>query len=139
MRGTVLVTVVLLLFAPVPRARGESGLEFDVRVEPSRDRQVIEGFGGSLAYWGYNADETALRHALVDLGATIVRVPAEVSQPGDPEAYRAALRRVARVAPGTRVYLTFWQPRSRERIKPEVWLDLDADGKYRLKPGLAGA
>ena len=92
---------------------------YDIRVEPSRDRQVIEGFGGSLAYWGYNADEVALRHAFGGVGATIVRVPGEVSQSGDPDAYREAVRRVAKVAPGTKIDVTFWQPRSKDKPRPE--------------------
>ncbi len=110
-----------------------------IRVEPSRDRQVVEGFGGSLAYWGYNADEDALRHVLGDVGATIVRVPGEVSQSGDPDAYRAAVRRVARVAPGVRFFLTFWQPRSKDKPRPEDWLDVDEQKKYRLRPAMTAA
>ena len=110
-----------------------------IRVEPSRDRQVVEGFGGSLAYWGFNADEVALRHALGEVGATIVRIPGEVSQSGDPEAYRETLRRVAKVAPGAKIYLTFWQPRSQDKPRPDDWLDVDETQKYRLKPALTSA
>ncbi len=76
---------------PVPKPTGsraqagdEPATTLEVRVERSRDRQVIDGFGGSLAYWGYNADEAALRIAFEDLGATIVRIPAEVAQRGRP-------------------------------------------------------
>ena len=131
---------------PVPKPTGpraqagdEPARTLEIRVERPRDRQVIDGFGGSLAYWGYNADETALRHAFEDLGATIVRIPAEVPKEGDPDAYRDVLRRVAKVAPEAKVYLTFWQPRSEDRPQPEDWLDSDAEGKYRLKPAMAAA
>jgi hypothetical protein len=79
---------------------------------------------------GYNADEVALRHALGDVGATIVRIPGEVSQSGDPEAYRGALRRVARVLPAAKIFLTFWQPWSKDRPRPEDWLDVDEQKKY---------
>ncbi|MEA2630048.1 MAG: glucuronoarabinoxylan endo,4-beta-xylanase [Chloroflexota bacterium] len=141
MRGTLLVVAALIPLAPGSKsaAGDEPAGTLEVRVERPRDRQVIDGFGGSLAYWGYNADETALRCALDELGATIVRIPAEVTQAGDPDAYRDALRRVAKVAPEAKVYLSFWQPRSKEKTRPEDWLDLDASGKYRLKPAMAGA
>jgi O-glycosyl hydrolase len=111
----------------------------EVRVERSRDRQVIDGFGGSLAYWGYNADERALRLAFEELGATIVRIPAEVAQSGDPAAYRSAIERVTKVAPEAQVMLTFWQPRSQDQTATEQWLDVDDAGKYRLKPERAAA
>jgi O-glycosyl hydrolase len=125
--------------SPHVRARDEPALALDIRVERSSDRQVIDGFGGSLAFWGFNAGELALEHAFGELGATIVRIPAEVSRSGDPEAYRNALRRVARVAPMAKVVLTFWQPRSRNQLEPEKWLDVDTSGKYRLKPAMAAA
>src|SRR4051812_9927927 len=76
--------LVLMAFVSSSRAADGPATGLEVRVERSRDRQVVDGFGGSLAYWGYNADETALRHAFDDLGATIVRIPAEVPQEGDP-------------------------------------------------------
>src|SRR5947209_20043897 len=109
MRGVILLVAALIPAAsgPVATAGDESDGAIEIRVERPRDRQVIDGFGGSLAYWGYNADETALRLALDDLGATIVRIPAEVASAGNPDAYRDALRRVARVAPEAKVHLTF--------------------------------
>src|SRR3712207_5773045 len=121
MRMPVLVVVALIPMASGSRApAGDEGARtLEVRVERAREWQVIDGFGGSLAYWGYNADETALRHALTDLGATIVRIPAEVPKEDDPEVYRAVLRRVAKVAPEAKVFLSFWQPRSKDRRKPE--------------------
>ncbi|HEX8199315.1 MAG TPA: hypothetical protein VF590_02425 [Isosphaeraceae bacterium] len=132
-------TAVCLVPGAAARAGAEPAATVDVRVEPARDRQVIDGFGGSLAFWGYDADEASLRLAFEDLGATIVRIPAEVPRSGDPDAYRAVLRRVAAVAPEAQVYLSFWQPRSQDQIRPEDWLDVDAEGKYRLKPGRTAA
>jgi len=77
MRGMVFAVAGFMLMAPSPRAQAgdESVTALDIRVERSRDRQVIDGFGGSLAYWGFDADLAALRHAFGDLGATIVRIP----------------------------------------------------------------
>src|SRR4051794_29294307 len=101
MRATPLAVAALVPMTFVSSSQAADGpaTVLEVRVERSRDRQVVDGFGGSLAYWGYNADETALRHAFDDLGATIVRIPAEVLQEGNPDAYRDVLRRVAKVAP----------------------------------------
>jgi O-glycosyl hydrolase len=138
MRGRFLALTALILTSLGAWAGADPVTAIEVRVEPTRDRQAIDGFGGSLAYWGYNADEATLRQAFADIGATIVRIPGEVSQSGEPAAYREALRRVANVAPRARVYVTFWQPRSQDRPRPEDWLDLDAANKYRLKPAMAG-
>src|SRR5688572_24068370 len=90
----------------------------DVRVHPAHDRQTIDGFGGSLAYWGYDADDAALRYAFEDLGATLVRVPGDVNSEGDPDQYRAAMRRVAKLAPQAKVMVSFWQPRTAAKPDP---------------------
>ena len=134
MSSSVAMAAALVLTATAP----DDGLAaaIEVRVERDRERQVIDGFGGSLAYWGFNADEEALRVAIEEVGATIVRIPGEVSQSGDPDAHRPVLDRLKRVAPDAKVYVTFWQPRSADRPRPEGWLDLDAENKYRLKPEL---
>src|SRR4051812_33277707 len=102
---------VLLLFLGVPglQAAPRNATALTVEVKRSRERQVMEGFGGALAFWGYDADEEALRYGFDDLGATIVRVPGEVQTSGSPEEYRAVLRRVARIAPKAQVLLSFWQ------------------------------
>lgn len=141
MRGTPLTIAAFVPLALVSssQAAGRPATVLEIRVGRDRDRQVIDGFGGALAYWGYNADEAALRLAVEDLGATIVRIPAEVTQAGDPDAYRDVVRRVAKVAPEAKVYLSFWQPRSKDRTRPEDWLDLDAAGMYRLRPAMAAA
>lgn len=126
-------------FAPLAVAAADEPAALTVRVERPHDRQVIDGFGGSLAYWGQPPDPTALRVAFDETGATIVRVPAEVAHVGDPDVYLDVLRRVAGVAPEAKVYLTFWQPRSIEKRKAEDWLDSDSEGKYRLRPAMTAA
>src|SRR3954470_18403090 len=87
----------------------EAAAAVHVHVHPAHDRQTIDGFGGSLAYWGDDADDTALRYAFDDLGATLVRVPGDVTATGDPDQYRAVVRRVAKLAPGAKVLVSFWQ------------------------------
>ncbi|MBV9123549.1 MAG: hypothetical protein JO112_09345 [Planctomycetes bacterium] len=117
----------------------EAATTLTIEVQPSQDRQVIDGFGGALAFWGFDADEEALRYAFEDLGATIVRVPGEVQTSGKPEEYRAVLERVTRMAPKAQVLLSFWQPRSNAKPNVSDWLeDLGPNG-YALKPSLRGA
>jgi O-glycosyl hydrolase len=138
----------VLLSLGLPSLRADAGAggkecepaeRLTVEVRASRDRQVIDGFGGSLAFWGFDASEEALRHAFDDLGATIVRVPGEASRSGAPDEYRAALRRVTRLAPRAKVVVSFWQPRSSARPKVSDWLDdLGKDG-YALKPAMRAA
>src|SRR5947209_1167965 len=110
--GRYFTVLVALAIAGPHGASDEPVPVVHVQVEAIHDRQVIEGFGGSIAYWGYDADETALRYAFEDLGATLVRVPGDIGAKGEPEQYRAALRRVAAVAPEAKVLVSFWQPRS---------------------------
>src|SRR5687767_11302767 len=83
-----------------------------VKIHPAHDRQTIDGFGGSLAYWGYDADDTALRYALEDFGATFVRVPGDVGPKGEAGQYEAVVRRVAKLAPRAKMLVSFWQPRT---------------------------
>jgi O-glycosyl hydrolase len=57
---------------------------------------------------------------------------------GGPQAYRAVLQRVTRIAPHVKVLVTFWQPRSSSKPKTEDWLDADSSQGYFLKPSLRG-
>src|SRR5262245_2098656 len=109
-----------------------------VNVHPAHERQTIDGFGGSLAYWGYDADDTALRYAFEDLGATLVRVPGDVSSDGDANQYRDAMRRVAKLAPKAKVLVSFWQPRTAAKPDPADWLDPHPAGGLALRPALHG-
>jgi O-glycosyl hydrolase len=107
----------------------------EIRVHAAHDRQTIDGFGGSLAYWGYDADEAALKYAFDDLGATLVRVPGDVP---DGDQYRAAMRRVSKLAPKAKVLVSFWQPRTAEKPDPADWLDKHSAGGLTLRTALHG-
>ena len=109
-----------------------------VHVHPAHDRQTIEGFGGSLAYWGYDADDTALKYAFDDLGATLVRVPGDAGSDADPNQYQACIRRVAKLAPKAKVLVSFWQPRTAAKPDPADWLDKHPAGGLALRPALHG-
>jgi O-glycosyl hydrolase len=141
-RGTAACAVLLASLLDVPCLRAgtdEPGSAVHVRVHPAHERQTIDGFGGSLAYWGYDADDTALRYAFEDLGATFVRVPGDVASAKDADQYRAALRRVARLAPKAKVLVSFWQPRTAAKPDPADWLDTHPAGGLTLRPALYGA
>ena len=128
------LTFALLLIAISGRIVRAEAIAINITVDADHQRQVVDGFGGSLAFWGYDADQTSLRYALDDLGATIVRVPGEVAQSGRTDEYRAALRRVTRLSPQAKVLVAFWQPRSPSEPGRPYWLDeAGADG-YTLKP-----
>ncbi|MBI5775473.1 MAG: hypothetical protein HZA89_17270 [Verrucomicrobia bacterium] len=125
----------LLLFSFLTSGVNGEGVAAVVMVStaPTNDRQVIEGFGGALAFWGYDADDATLRYAFEDLGATIVRVPGDVDASGNAEKYRAVLARVSRVAPQAKVLVSFWQPRSAVRPQQASWLETNSSGGYVLK------
>lgn len=106
----------------------------DIAVDAAHERQVIDGFGGSLAFWGFDADDAALRYAFDDLGATIVRVPGEVSSSGRTDEYRATLQRVTRLSPQAKALIAFWQPRSSAEPGRTNWLDTIGANGYALKP-----
>jgi len=102
-----------------------------------RVRQTIDGFGGSIAFWGIRADDRALEAAVNGLSVNIVRVQGEVSKTGDAERNRDVLQRATRMNPDLQVLLTFWQPRSAEHPDTEYWLDVVAANgtkQFRLKP-----
>jgi glucuronoarabinoxylan endo-1,4-beta-xylanase len=143
MPGFLAAWIVLLSFvAAVPYVRAENddpASLVQVHVQPGHDRQTIDGFGGSLAYWGYDADDTALRYAFDDLGATLVRVPGDVTASGDPDQYRAAVRRLARIAPQAKLLVSFWQPRSAAKPDAADWLDPHPAGGLSLRPALHDA
>jgi O-glycosyl hydrolase len=129
----------LLAMHSVRAANDDVASIVHVKVDAAHERQVIEGFGGALAYWGYDADEAALRYAFDDLGATLVRVPGDVGPKGEPEQYRAAMRRVAAGAPQAKVLVSFWQPRSAAKPDANDWLEPHPAGGLTLRPALHGA
>lgn len=128
----------LLIFPCVRAGTDDRASAVHVHVHRAHERQTIDGFGGSLAYWGYDADDTALRYAFEDLGATLVRVPGDVGSNGDPDQYRAVVRRVAKLAPDAKVVVSFWQPRTAAKPDPADWLDPHPAGGLALRPALHG-
>ena len=102
----------------------------------SRRRQAIDGFGGSVAFWGTKADDEALTATLDELNANIIRVQGEVTKAGLTDHNVALLQRGMAVNPSLQVLLTFWQPRSAEHLEPEYWLraeQIDGTEQYILR------
>ena len=121
--------------ASTGKVKSHNMIKLDVQEE--RVRQSIDGFGGSIAFWGVNADDKALEAAINGLNVSIVRVQGEVSKTGDAERNRDVLQRATRVNPDLQVLLTFWQPRSAKHPDNNYWLDIvESNGaeQFRLKP-----
>ncbi|MEN8716991.1 MAG: glycoside hydrolase family 3 N-terminal domain-containing protein [Verrucomicrobiales bacterium] len=108
-----------------------------ITINPSEAnlRQTIDGFGGSIAFWGTHADDEALGAAIEDLDVSIVRAQGEVSPAGVVDHNRDILQRAMKLNPDLQILLTFWQPRSAEHLEKEYWLDL-VEEQYELKPDL---
>ncbi|MGB0761388.1 MAG: sulfatase-like hydrolase/transferase, partial [Rubripirellula sp.] len=126
---------------PVSHAAGSGNIKsrnvIKLDVQQDRIRQSIDGFGGSIAFWGVNADDTALDAAINGLNVNILRLQGEVSKNGDAERNRDVLQRAIRINPDLQVLLTFWQPRSATYPDHDYWLDIvDVNGaeQFRLKP-----
>jgi len=106
---------------------------------PEKLRQPIDGFGGSIAFWGINADDEALKIAFQELNTTILRVQGEVNRKGITDHNKAVLQRAMELNPKLEIMLTFWQPRSSSLLEVSDWLDIveDENGdKYVLKPAM---
>jgi arylsulfatase A-like enzyme/O-glycosyl hydrolase len=104
---------------------------------PENLRQSIDGFGGSIAFWGTRADEEAMEYAFKELKTSILRAQGEVSKKGIIDHNRVILQRAMKLNPKLEVLLTFWQPRSSTLLKTEDWLDEIKKGEnkqYCLKP-----
>ena len=120
---------------PVDSAQSRTVIKIDLGDENLR--QEIDGFGGSIAFWGVNADDRALEAAVNGLNINILRVQGEVTRQGNAERNRDALQRATRLNPDLRVLLTFWQPRSLEHLESAYWLDVvenQNSQQFRLKP-----
>jgi glucuronoarabinoxylan endo-1,4-beta-xylanase len=138
-RKLALILLAALLTIPCLRAgTDDPASAVYVHVDSAHDRQTMDGFGGSLAYWGYDADDTALRYAFEDLGATLVRIPGDVGTSGEPDQYRACIRRVAKLAPKAKILVSFWQPRTAAKPDAADWLDPHPAGGLALRPALYG-
>ena len=110
-----------------------------IQINPSPEnlRQSIDGFGGSIAFWGTRADDEAMEYAFKELKTSILRAQGEVSKKGIIDHNRAILKRAMKLNPKLEVLLTFWQPRSSTLLKTEDWLDEIQQGEnkqYFLKP-----
>ena len=104
---------------------------------PEKLRQRIDGFGGSIAFWGTNPDDEAMNIAFQELKTTILRAQGEVSRKGITDKNREVLQRAMKLNPNLEVMLTFWQPRSAGLLEVTDWLDVveeESGKKYVLKP-----
>ena len=116
-----------------------SQLETEISIDPhlTEIRQTIEGFGGSIAFWGAHADNEALEAAVLGLHVSFVRAQGEVSKSGVVDHNVDILRRAMELNPELQVLLTFWQPRSAEHPETDYWLDVKSSNdseQFVLKP-----
>ena len=120
--------------SPVPET---APISSTITIDPSKEnlRQTIDGFGGSIAFWGTHADDEALRAAIKDLDVSIVRAQGEVSPAGVVDHNRDILQRAMKLNPDLQILLTFWQPRSAAHLEKEYWLNV-VEEQYELKPNL---
>ncbi|MDF1812579.1 MAG: glycoside hydrolase family 3 N-terminal domain-containing protein [Verrucomicrobiales bacterium] len=108
-------------------------------INPETDnlRQTIDGFGGSIAFWGTSADDDSLKTAINGLNVKILRAQGEVSPEGDPEHNRDVLQRAMQINPNLEILLTFWQPKSVDTQNIRYWMNEVETGdtvQYELKP-----
>lgn len=108
-----------------------------IEINPNLKKQTIDGFGGSIAFWGVNGDDQAIDKAVDELSVKIIRVQGEVSPKGEVDFNRQVLTRLMNKNPDVEVLLTFWQPRSIDHVSTEYWLEL-IDDRYILKPDKYG-
>ncbi|MDG2012547.1 MAG: glycoside hydrolase family 30 beta sandwich domain-containing protein, partial [Pirellulaceae bacterium] len=119
----------------VSPAAGKTSLAIDTRA--GNLRQTIEGFGGSIAFWGTQADDEALQAAVQGLDVAIIRAQGEVSKNGRTDYNRDILQRAMKLNPNLTVLLTFWQPRSSAHLETDYWLDViktNGGEQFTLKP-----
>ena len=107
----------------VPPSLNKNAKILKLSLDPTKLRQEIDGFGGSIAFWGSYADDVALTAGLKELNTSIVRTQGEVSQKGVVDHNRDVLQRAMKLKPSLEVLLTFWQPRSKAILEKEDWLE----------------
>ena len=110
----------------------------NVRVDLSRlnIRQNIDGFGGSVAFWATDADDSAIEAALHGLQTNILRVQGEVTKTGRTQHNVDLLKKSLALNPNLQVLLTFWQPRSELQAESSYWLEaveINSELHYQLK------
>ncbi|MCP4885671.1 MAG: sulfatase-like hydrolase/transferase [Planctomycetaceae bacterium] len=109
---------------------------------PTNLRQTIDGFGGSIAFWGTQADNQALQIAIEELEVSILRAQGEVAKNGRVDYNKDILQRAMKLNPELNVLQTFWQPRSAKQPEIDDWLDvqtLNGQEQYVLKPAMRDA
>ena len=105
-------------------------------------KQNIDGFGGSVAFWGTNPDDQAMRHAFKELKVSLLRAQGEVTRRGITDHNKEVLQRAMKLNPTLQILLTFWQPRSSSLLQTSDWLNVvgKEDGrKYELKYSMEDA
>ena len=123
--------------APGPAGKPIRRQSLLVDPSPEKLRQRIDGFGGSIAFWGTNPDDEAMGIAFQELKTTILRAQGEVTRKGITDKNREVLQRAMKLNPNLEVMLTFWQPRSAGLLEVSDWLDVveeESGKKYVLKP-----
>ena len=105
-------------------------------------KQMIDGFGGSIAFWGTNPDDQAMNHAFKELKVSVLRAQGEVARRGIIDHNKEVLQRAMRLNPGLEILLTFWQPRSLELQNVSDWMEVvdgSEDQQYQLKYSMEDA
>lgn len=103
----------------------------NISLNPELRKQHIDGFGGSIAFWGTHADQQAVELA-VDLGVKFIRIQGEVTPSGIIDNTKDILDRAIKMNPQLEVLVTFWQPRSSEHLETAYWMH-EHEGFYELK------
>ena len=108
----------------------ELGPPLQIEVNLDRPRQKIDGFGGSIAFWGTNPDDETMSIAFEELKTSLLRVQGEVSRKGSIDHNKEVLLRAMKINPQLEVLLTFWQPRSAELLEAGDWMDEVKGSEY---------
>ena len=118
--------------------------DLTLQVSPNHDqvKQRIEGFGGSIAFWGTKPDRKAMNHAFEELKVSILRAQGEVARKGIVDHNKDVLQRAMKINPELQILLTFWQPRSVELQLESDWLQIvegTQGDQYELKYAMEDA
>ena len=70
-----------------------------IELETAKLAQRMDGFGGSIAFWGTHPDDRALSASILELDVSILRVQGEVAPNGDDSHNREILQRAVSMNP----------------------------------------
>ncbi|MEC8013694.1 MAG: glycoside hydrolase family 3 N-terminal domain-containing protein [Verrucomicrobiota bacterium] len=117
---------------------------FTLKIHPKENEthQAVDGFGGSIAFWGTNPDQQAMQHAFKELKISILRAQGEVARKGIVDHNKEVLQRAMKINPDLEILLTFWQPRSLELQNESDWLQIvegPQGDQYELKYAMEDA